>query len=93
MSAPVKVKKADFTIRLLGLRELAGWLFRCWHRNLSWPFTLEGETYRVCLHCGARRRFSPESWRAVGAFYRDTTSSGARRFRPDVPGPRTRNLH
>jgi hypothetical protein len=93
LSAPLKVKKTDLSIRLLGLRELAGWLFRCWHRNLSRPFTLEGETYRVCLHCGARRRFSPDSWRTVGAFYRDTTSYGARRFRSDMTGAQARNLH
>lgn len=90
MSAPIKVKKSDFTIRLMGLRELAGWIFRCWHRNLSWPFTLDGETYRVCLHCGARRRFVPSSWRTVGAYYRDTTSTGARRLRAE---PRPPDVH
>jgi hypothetical protein len=51
--------------------------------NLSLPFTLDGETYRVCLHCGARRRFVPASWRTVGAYYRDTTSTGSRRSGAD----------
>ena len=27
-------------------------LFGCWHRNLSRPFTLSGRTYEVCLSCG-----------------------------------------
>ena len=51
---------------------LRGWLrrfFECWHRELSRPFTIEGETYRVCLQCGARRQFIAESWRTVGDFY------------------------
>ena len=29
-------------------------LFRCWHRNLSRPFTLSGWTYEVCLTCGKK---------------------------------------
>jgi hypothetical protein len=28
-------------------------LFGCWHRKLSRPFTLSGRTYEVCLSCGA----------------------------------------
>jgi hypothetical protein len=27
-------------------------LFGCWHRKLSRPFTLSGKTYEVCLSCG-----------------------------------------
>ena len=54
---------------------LTDWLrrfFDCWHRDLSRPFTIEGETYRVCLHCGARRQFIAESWRTVGDFYHNS---------------------
>jgi hypothetical protein len=29
-------------------------LFGCWHRNLSRPFTLSGWTYEVCLTCGKK---------------------------------------
>ena len=29
-------------------------LFRCWHRNLSRPFTLSGWTYEVCLNSGKK---------------------------------------
>jgi len=27
-------------------------LFGCWHRSRSRPFTLSGWTYEVCLNCG-----------------------------------------
>jgi hypothetical protein len=33
------------------------------------PFTLAGETYRVCLGCGAHRRFDTESWNTYGPYY------------------------
>ena len=29
-------------------------LFGCWHRNRSRPFTLSGWTYEVCLNCGRK---------------------------------------
>jgi len=51
---------------------LANWLtrvFGCWHRELSRPFTLDGESYRVCVDCGARRKFDPRRWEMVGDFY------------------------
>ena len=34
------------------------WLFGCRHRELSRAFTSENETYKVCLKCGARLRYS-----------------------------------
>lgn len=52
----------DFFDRLLG----------CWHSDLSRPFTVNSETYRVCLSCGARRPFVAESWMNTGTFYRET---------------------
>ena len=33
-------------------------LFGCWHRNLSRPFTLSGRTYEVCLNCGRKFAYS-----------------------------------
>jgi hypothetical protein len=47
---------------------LAG-LFGCWHEELSRPFTSADESYRVCLHCGARRRFDPNTLKTYGKFY------------------------
>lgn len=29
-------------------------VFGCWHRTLSRPFTLSGWTYEVCLTCGKK---------------------------------------
>jgi len=55
----------------LTFKNLVALIFKCWHRNLSLPFTTDGETYRVCLGCGARRRFMPDRWRSVGAYYRE----------------------
>ena len=34
------------------------YLFGCWHRKLSRPFTLSGWTYQVCLHCGKKLAYN-----------------------------------
>lgn len=44
-------------------------VFRCWHLKMSRPLTLDGETYRACLACGARRRFDTARWETVGRYY------------------------
>jgi hypothetical protein len=44
-------------------------VFGCWHLNMSRPFTRDGETYRTCVGCGARRRFDTGRWETVGRFY------------------------
>jgi hypothetical protein len=44
-------------------------LFGCRHVRMSRPVTLNGETYRACLACGARRRFDTSGWRTRGAYY------------------------
>ena len=62
-------------------------VFACWHREMSWPFTADGETYRVCLHCGARRQFSPERWSSVGAYYH---GAGYKERRPNPRRPQSR---
>ena len=48
------------------LRILVRRIFGCWHLDLGRPITDHGETYRVCLKCGAHRRFNPASWKTVG---------------------------
>lgn len=58
-------------------RALAEWLtrlFGCWHMELSRPVTRQGETYRACLDCGARRRFDPKKWEMVGSYYYDAAT-------------------
>ena len=44
-------------------------VFGCWHWKMSRPFTRDGETYRACMECGARRRFDTERWETVGQYY------------------------
>jgi hypothetical protein len=59
-------------------RALAGWLtrlFGCWHTEMSRPFTLRSGSARVCLDCGARRRFDTVRWEMVGAYYYETPSA------------------
>lgn len=65
----------------MNLRQIAVWLLKpfrllskiwsCWHRQMSRPFTRDGETYRVCLRCGVHRRFDLEAWKTQGAYYRE----------------------
>lgn len=44
-------------------------LFGCAHREMSRPFSRHGETYRVCIACGAHRQFDSHTWRSSGPFY------------------------
>ena len=53
-------------------RGVAGWLtgiFGCAHKQMSRPFSRHGESYRVCIGCGARRRFDEQTWKPHGPFY------------------------
>jgi hypothetical protein len=43
--------------------------FGCWHREMSRPFSHQGQAYRVCLNCGAQRKFNLANWKTQGAFY------------------------
>jgi hypothetical protein len=43
--------------------------FGCKHREMSRPFSRHGETYRVCISCGARRRFDEKRWNSSGSYY------------------------
>ncbi|HYY57523.1 MAG TPA: hypothetical protein VE842_09325 [Pyrinomonadaceae bacterium] len=70
---------ADFDRLARNLVRLLVWLFGCWHREMSRPFTLDCNTYRVCLDCGARRAFDPERWEMVGAYYYGLPSASALR--------------
>ena len=44
-------------------------LFGCWHKDLSRPFTNRDASYRVCLNCGARRKFDAKTLETKGPFY------------------------
>jgi hypothetical protein len=54
--------------------QLSKWLtrvFGCWHSEMSRPFTHDGQSYRTCLECGARRNFDSARWEMVGDYYYD----------------------
>lgn len=44
-------------------------IFGCWHKQLSRPFTNRKSSYRVCLNCGARKRFDTDNLKTFGPFY------------------------
>ena len=46
-----------------------GTLLGCPHKEMSRPFSRQGETYRVCINCGARRTFDQKTWKPVGPYY------------------------
>ena len=56
---------------------VVGKLFGCWHKNLTRPFTNGKQSYRACLHCGARRQFDANKLKTFGAFYYPPTISHA----------------
>lgn len=64
--------KAVRTPRRTVPQRLSLWsrLFSCQHTYLSLPFSDKTNTYRKCLHCGARRNFNPQTFETYGAFYR-----------------------
>jgi hypothetical protein len=39
--------------------------FGCRHENLTRPFTLKDETYKVCLECGRQLFYSPITMRPL----------------------------
>ena len=60
----------DLITTLSALERLAGSLFGCRHRRMSWPITRDRETYRACLKCGMCRSFDPNTWKTFGSYYR-----------------------
>ena len=44
-------------------------LFGCRHSEMSRPFSVQGQAYRSCLGCGARRQFNVDSWKMQGDYY------------------------
>jgi len=44
-------------------------VFGCWHLEMSRPFSHGDQAYRVCLDCGAHRRFNLSNWKMQGEFY------------------------
>ena len=48
---------------------LLGSLFGCWHKEISRPFTIGNNSYRACLHCGARKHFDTQTLETYGSFH------------------------
>ena len=48
---------------------LFGKLFGCWHKQISRPFTVGKDSYRACLHCGARKHFDAKTLKTSGSFH------------------------
>ncbi len=46
-----------------------GEIFGCQHKQMSRPFSRQGETYRVCINCGARRTFDATTWKSSARPY------------------------
>jgi hypothetical protein len=44
-------------------------LFGCRHSEMSRPFSVQGQAYRSCISCGARRQFDIDSWKMQGDYY------------------------
>lgn len=68
---------------ILGYLSSGSWT--CRHRRLSWPFTSDGETYRVCLRCGMQRAFDLDTWKMKGRFYNDSRRTVLRSLYPTGP--------
>jgi hypothetical protein len=56
-------------------------LFGCRHRQLSRPFSSLNDSYRVCINCGARRRFNPNTLQTFGRFYFSPVAANAIRVK------------
>jgi hypothetical protein len=46
-------------------RNIWNFFFGCRHRQLSRAFTSQGETYKVCLKCGAHLPYSWETMKVL----------------------------
>ena len=58
-----------------GIGKLVARLFGCRHKEMSRPFSHQGQSYRTCVECGASRRFNLGRWETHGDFfYRMPTS-------------------
>ena len=43
----------------------------CWHRRMSWPVSMQGHSYQVCLSCGVKRLFDEKKFCSYGPFRYD----------------------
>jgi hypothetical protein len=58
-------------------------LFPCDHQQRSWPITLNGRTYRACIHCGAEIPYSMKDFCDITPAYLRWKKRQAKRRRPE----------
>jgi len=78
------------TLRSAFVESIKLLVFRSWscrHQQISRPFTSNGKTYRVCLHCGMHRDFDLNSWKMRGRYYSDTPRGASSVITGDVIRP------
>ena len=65
--------------------------FGCWHKHMNNRFTTDGDTYRTCMSCGARRHFDVGRARMTGSYYNVAPSALYPPFpgKPDGPADQT----
>jgi len=58
----------------------------CWHRRMSWPVRMQGQSYQVCLGCGVKRLFDEKKFCSYGPFRYDLNELIAweRASKPDL---------
>jgi len=49
----------------------------CWHRKMSWPLSVHGSSYRVCLGCGIKRLFDEPTFTSYGPYSYDLNDLNA----------------
>jgi hypothetical protein len=69
------VKEQKRVSHLAAFGHWLGGMFGCPHKEMSRPFSRHGETYRVCINCGARRGFDQQAWNSAGPFYFNPAST------------------
>ncbi len=43
----------------------------CWHRKMSWPVRVQGQSYQVCRGCGNKRLLEEQAFQSYGPFSYD----------------------
>ncbi len=63
------VDRARVALIGLAFKRWMGHTFGCQHKGMSRPFSRHRETFRVCITCGAHRKFDEKTWNTVGPYY------------------------
>jgi hypothetical protein len=64
-----KLAITNASFQIGGISGFVTRMFGCRHKDMSRPLSLQGQTYRSCLDCGARRQFNLKNWEMEGDYY------------------------